>query len=126
MNGRGIGTARTWYWNSQRIGGGDVLEFVMKYENKTYAEALEVVLNPTQSQSDRPQFKAAPPTEYKSEKQELILPPRAKGQFKRAFAYLTISRCIAPDIVTTLCLSHDFPLYRAGHCDDPNAQAVHL
>ena len=93
---------RTWYWNSQRIGGGDVLEFVMKYENKTYAEALEVVLNPTQSQSDRPQFKNAPPTDSKSEKQELILPPRAKGQFKRAYAYLTISRCIAPDIVTTL------------------------
>ena len=34
---------RTWYWNSRRIGGGDVLEFVMKYENKTYAQALEIV-----------------------------------------------------------------------------------
>ena len=38
---------RTWYWNSRRIGGGDVLEFVMKYDNKTYAQALEIVINPS-------------------------------------------------------------------------------
>lgn len=94
---------RTWYWNSQRIGGGDVLEFVMKYENKSYAKALEVVLNPTQLQSNRPQFKSAPSkVSMRNDAKGLVLPPKAEGQFKRAFAYLTISRCIAPDIVKLL------------------------
>ena len=51
---------RTWYWNSRRIGGGDVLEFVMKYENKTYAQALEIVINPSQEEATRPQYQSAP------------------------------------------------------------------
>ena len=108
---------RTWYWNSQRIGGGDVLEFVMKYENKSYAEALEIVLNPTQSESAFPQYKSVPPKAAKSEKKkELVLPPKAGGQYKRAFAYLTKTRCIAPDIVS--CLMHYNFIYEdnRGNC----------
>jgi len=93
---------RTWYWNSQRIGGGDVLEFVMKYENKTYAQALEIVINPSQAEEARPQYQAAPPQASKPEKKALVLPPKANGQFKRAFAYLTQSRCISPQIVSFL------------------------
>jgi hypothetical protein len=93
---------RTWYWNSRRIGGGDVLEFVMKYENKTYAQALEIVINPSQAEAARPQYQAAPPQAPKPEKKALVLPPKAKGQFKRAFAYLTQSRCISPQIVSFL------------------------
>ena len=93
---------RTWYWNSRRIGGGDVLEFVMKYENKTYAQALEIVINPSQEEAARPQYQVAPPQAPKPEKKALVLPPKAKGQFKRAFAYLTQSRCISPQIVSFL------------------------
>ena len=108
---------RTWYWNSQRIGGGDVLEFVMKYENKSYAEALEIVLNPTQSQSDHSQFKAAPPKEQKPDNKKMpVLPPKAEGQFKRVFAYLTITRCIAPDIVTLLMRLHYIYEDIRGNC----------
>ena len=37
---------KAWYWNSRGMGGGDLIEFVMKYENKSYADALVQVINP--------------------------------------------------------------------------------
>ena len=45
----------TWFWNSQRMGGGDIIEFVKQYENKTYAEALVTIINPMQSEQPRRQ-----------------------------------------------------------------------
>lgn len=91
---------RTWYWNSRHIGGGDAIDFVMKNEDKTYGEALEIVINPTHS--DRIQYKPAPKNAANRKKNTLELPPKAKGQFKRVFSYLTISRCISPTIVKIL------------------------
>lgn len=107
---------RTWYWNSQRIGGGDVIDFVMKYENKTYAQALEFILNPTQINVERPQYHTAPAKSPKNEVKALKLPPRTKEKFKRVFAYLTRSRCISPDIVNLLMHTHYIYEDIRGNC----------
>lgn len=91
---------QTWYWNSKCIGGFGVIDFVMKYENKSYAEALETVINP--SHKEQTQYKPAPKKASNQRKKIFELPPKAEGMFKRAYAYLTVSRCISPDIVKIL------------------------
>lgn len=107
------GDEKAWYWNSRAIGGGDVIEFVIKYENKTYAEALETVIDPQHSESVT--YTAAP-KRTEPPVRELLLPPKAQGQYKRVFAYLTQTRCIDPKIVE--CLMHKKYLYEdcRGNC----------
>lgn len=107
---------KAWYWNSMRFGGGDVIEFVMKYENKSYADALRIILNPTQSIATSPKQSAALTMAHNSEKKVLALPPKANRTFKRAFAYLTQSRCIAPEIVTILMKRHYIYEDLRGNC----------
>jgi hypothetical protein len=93
---------RNWYWNSQGYGGGDVVEFVRKYENKSFEEALITVLKPTTSSSVDIKYNKAPEPIEKPEKRELLLPPKKDGKYSNVFAYLTKTRCIDADIVTTL------------------------
>ena len=57
---------RTWYWNSRRLGGGDVIEFVSQFENKSYADALVAIINPTHS--ERPRYHTAPTVSEPEEK----------------------------------------------------------
>lgn len=104
---------KSWYWNSHGIGGGDVVEFVRKYEHKSYEEALVTVINPRHS--ERPTYNIAPKVS-EPEERELILPPKKQGQYKRVFAYLTKTRCIDPNIVN--CLMHKKFIYEdsRGNC----------
>lgn len=49
---------RGWYWNSRGFGGSDVIEFMMKVENKSYEEALMTLFNVNKSNSVAvPQYK---------------------------------------------------------------------
>ena len=104
---------KAWYWNSRGIGGGDVIEFVIKYENKSYADALVQVINPMQE--DTVSYIKAPERTEPQER-ELLLPPKTQGQFKRVFAYLTKTRCIDSKIVD--CLIHKKFIYEdaRGNC----------
>ena len=103
----------TWFWNSQRMGGGDIIEFVKQYENKTYAEALVTIINPMQS--EQPRYHTAP-TVSEPEEKVLELPPKSEKKYSRVFAYLTKSRCLSPQIVR--CLIHKKFLYedKRGNC----------
>ena len=92
---------KAWYWNSHGIGGGDVIEFVRKYEKMTYEQALVQVINPT-NQENVSYTKA--PQNIEKQKRELVLPPVKQGQYKRVFAYLTKTRKIDSKIVE--CLMH--------------------
>ena len=94
------GDEKAWYWNSRCLGGGDVIEFVRKVENVTYAKALEIVINP--AHSERLTYTVAPVQPAITEKKPLNLPAKAQGKYKRVFAYLTLTRCLDPKIVTTL------------------------
>lgn len=104
---------KAWYWNSRGMGGGDVIEFVSKYENMSYVDALVQVISP--SQSDTVSYMKAP-EQAEPQEHALLLPPKAQGQFKRVFAYLTKTRCIDPKIVD--CLMHKKFIYEdaRGNC----------
>ena len=75
----------------------------MKVENKSYEEALMTLFNVNKSNSVAvPQYKKAeqlPPEELKK---DLQMPVAVQGKYKRVFAYLTKTRCIAPEIVNEL------------------------
>lgn len=90
---------KAWYWNSRGIGGGDVIEFVRKYENLTYEQALVQVVNPTHL--DKAIYSKAPQRPV-ADKKPLNLPPKTRSQYKRVFAYLTRTRCLDPNIVIVL------------------------
>lgn len=76
---------------------------MMKVENKSYEEALMTLFNVNKSNSVAvPQYKKAeqlPPEELKK---DLQMPVAVQGKYKRVFAYLTKTRCIAPEIVNEL------------------------
>lgn len=91
---------KSWYWNSHGFGGGDVVEFIRKYENVSFEEALKKVLAPIVS-SDNYNYKSASKSPVPA-KRELLLPPKKQGKYNRVFAYLTKTRCIDKDIVTVL------------------------
>lgn len=103
---------RSWYWNSHGYGGGDVVEFVRKYENKSYADALKSVLNPSENCQINNYCKA-PKGNKEQEKRSLILPVKKEGKYNRVYAYLTKTRCIDPVIVTTLL--HKKYIYEDNH-----------
>lgn len=93
---------KSWYWNSRGYGGGDVVEFVRKYENKSYEEALKIILNPTESEiKKRLNFAKAPDVPVE-DKKELLLPVKKSGKYNRVYAYLIKTRKLDKDIVTTL------------------------
>ncbi len=91
---------KLWYWNSLGMGGGDIIEFVMKYEHISYDNALKRILNPTVS-SDNYNYKQAPKN-IVHEKHELKMPPKKQGKYNRVFAYLTKTRCIDRNIINLL------------------------
>lgn len=93
---------RSWYWNSQGYGGGDVIEFVRKYEHKTYEEALVAVLSPTTSSNINTTYTKSPYNAPMDDDKTLLLPPKKNGKYSRVYAYLTSTRCIDKSIITTL------------------------
>lgn len=92
---------KSWYWNSQGYGGGDVISFVQKYDNKSYAEALVQILNPS-SPNEQRTYTKAPENIPEPQERELILPPKKNGKYSCAFAYLTKTRNIDANIVALL------------------------
>lgn len=89
---------RLWYWNSLGMGGGDIIEFVMKYENINYEDALKRILNPIVSSDN---YKPAPKNII-HEKHQLKMPPKKHGKYNRVFSYLTKTRCIDKNIINVL------------------------
>lgn len=102
---------KSWYWNSRGYGGGDVISFVRKYENKTFEEALLTILKPNVSESVT--YSKAKDKPSEPQERELMLPLKKEGKYDRVFAYLTKTRCIDKSIVTTL-LHHKF-IYQDEH-----------
>lgn len=111
----------SWYWNSQAVGGGDVVAFVQKFDDRLdlrsveldYADALKIILQPITSENrTTPTYKS----KYKKvvskvsdEKPELALPKAKEGRYNRVFAYLIQTRKIDKDIVS--CLVHHKYIY---------------
>ena len=102
--------------------GGSVIDFVMKYSEVSFQEAIRSLTFFAEGRGYIPArtytegnaaFKHEMPTANISNKGDIKLPP-ANDNFKRAFAYLVKSREISPDIVSRLM--HDKKIYEEkGH-----------
>lgn len=88
-----------WYWNSQNIKGG-AIEFLQHYEHKPLVEAvLTLAGENVHTQESAPRYKRQPDAQPQPEAKPFVLPER-NDNHKRAFAYLTKSRFIDPDIIS--------------------------
>lgn len=94
MDGSGKVTLRNnlWYHHYQQEGG-DIIDFVQKYYNKTYVEAVAFLLN--QSYENLPELQKSE-KEYKS----FQLPNRS-SQIDRLLSYLLYNRAIDKDVLYT-------------------------
>lgn len=89
-----------WFWNSHNIKGG-AIEFITQYEQKPLVEAvLTLAGENTHTQESAPRYERRPEASPLSEPKPFELPERNDTN-KRAFAYLTKSRSIDPDIIST-------------------------
>ncbi len=86
--------------------GGSVVDFVMKERNLSFHEAIDYLLSfigyvHSYERAERPKavHEKKPDVEIREKKMQL---PPANDNYKRAFAYLCKSRCIAPDIISKL------------------------
>jgi len=85
----------SWYWHSKGIGGHGVLDYLVKAENMSFRQAVEVVTGATPT--------AAPPRPSETEPppKTLIL-PESVGVPLRLYDYLCMKRGIDGDVVNTL------------------------
>ena len=79
-----------WYHQYEQKGG-DAVDFVRRFYNKDYAEAVEMLLNNCGSQ-----ITTSPPIE--KEHKPFELPPR-NDRMSRVFSYLLLTRCIDKDVL---------------------------
>ena len=85
----------SWYWHSKGIGGHGVLDYLVKAENMSFRQAVEVVTGATPTAAPPRPSEAEPPPK------KLILPEKA-GIMLRLYEYLCMKRGIDGDVVNTL------------------------
>ena len=85
----------SWYWHSKGIGGHGVLDYLVKAENMSFRQAVEVVTGATPTAAPPRPSEAEPPPK------KLILPEKA-GIMLRLYDYLCMKRGIDGDVVNTL------------------------
>lgn len=85
---------RFYHWTSNSKGG--AIDFVMKYDGKTFPEAVAQLIG----ESYEPYVRERTPY-IKEEKGPLVLPEKAQN-FKRAYWYLVSARGIDPEVVSLL------------------------
>lgn len=108
---------KAWYWNSLSVGGGDILAFVSKIDDRldlrttelSYEQALKTVLKPITSENNTYHStykKAEKVVAEDTTRKDIQLPPKKQGRYNRLFAYLIQSRKLDKDIVSCLCKHH--------------------
>ena len=101
-----------WNWFSRDIGG-NTLDFLLKYENKSFNTAVEILTGVEikfSTEQQRELFITTPMNDIKVETSVLILPPKSKD-FHRVFAYLNKTRKIDSTIIADLM--HKEKLYQS-------------
>lgn len=88
-----------WFWNSRNIGGFNI-QFLQKYENKTWFEAI-CSLNNKSTTGIRAYTKYEPVHQEKKIPGKLILPPKNQTN-TRIKAYLSKTRCIDFEVIDSL------------------------
>lgn len=94
-----------WKWFSQDIGG-DTLDFVTKYEGKSFKEAMEILLG----EKGREPVKQYDSKNAEKEIKEISELPEKADNYSRLFAYLTKARKIDVEIIQDMI--NDGKLYQ--------------
>ena len=99
-----------WNWFSKNKGGG-VIQFVMELDNKSWVEAIKVLIG----KADGMRKYTQPEVIAGETKRQFILPEK-NSDFKRIFAYLINSRGIEKDIVYEFVKSNKLYENKYGSC----------
>ena len=94
-----------WKWFSQDIGG-DTLDFVTKYEGKSFKEAMEILIG----DKGRESVKQYDSKNVEKEIKEISELPEKADNYRRLFAYLAKTRKIDPTIIQDMI--NDGKLYQ--------------
>ncbi len=89
---------KRWYWNSQQLGGNNVLDWLQTVERFDFKTACSIVIS--KGSYDSRNYNPAPKTVSNKEKAVFSLPPAAEGQYKRAYSYLAYVRNISHEVIT--------------------------
>ena len=85
---------RTWFRYSE-LRGGDAISFLRRFENMSFSEAVEFLLD---YHGGVREHRAPPPSPPRKEAVPFALPP-SNPDNRRVFAYLNQTRCIAPQVI---------------------------
>ncbi len=81
------------WFNQYEQKGGDAIDFIRRYYNKDYPEAVAFLLNQDGSQIIHSFSAERKPKELK--------PPKPNSDMRRTYAYLLLNRCIDRDVLNT-------------------------
>ncbi len=87
---------RRWYWNSRKIGGNNVLDWLQSVEGLDFQSACRVVIS--KGSYDFRNFNTAPKSDFNIKK-PFVLPEAVDGQYKRVYTYLAYTRNIGHEII---------------------------
>ena len=96
-------------WNSRNISGSDAIDFLRNVENKSFREAMEIILYG--SFSTEIQSEICKPTQNR-----LILPEPTTAKFSRLYDYLCNERKISEDVVNDFIESKMLYQDKKGNC----------
>ena len=103
---------RGWVWNSKGEKGADVIEWIIRIENKNYPEALNILLgNSSSTYSATTAIQPQP-----IEKKKIILPQRTEGKYSRVFAYLHYTRRIDTTVINDCMKNKTLYQDTRGNC----------
>lgn len=81
-----------WYWNSRKTGGANCIDFLMKLENRTFVEAVSILVG---NQIHESAFGDPVPRVHRK---KFILPEKNFG-YQRMYAYLNKTRGISSKVI---------------------------
>ncbi len=104
------GDRKRWFWNSQGVGGNNVIDWFKSIERMDFKECCRLLLGDKDDNNDAKLIRTSStvqkkPVEKQSneEKAEFVAPKKHEGgMYTRVYSYLTKSRCIDADIVQRL------------------------
>lgn len=82
--------------------GGSVIDFVMELNGFTLQESIELLKQKINLTEYNTVKRNAPPAEKQEVATPFVLPEKTDGQYNRAFAYLTKTRSIDPQVVSEM------------------------
>ncbi|WMJ77878.1 toprim domain-containing protein [Sedimentibacter sp. MB35-C1] len=95
-----------WKWFSRDIGG-DTLDFVTKYEGKSFKDAMEILIGEKGKEKVKEYF---PEKSQQKPKKDISQLPEKADNYRRLFAYLSKTRRIDPSIIQDMI--NDSKLYQ--------------